>query len=285
MYRRELGRTGHRSTLIALGGAVFIYPVSREEEEEFIRLFLDHGVNHIDVAPTYGDAEVRLGPWVKEYRENLFLACKTGKRTKNEAWQELTRSLQRLQTEYFDLYQLHGLDDPEELKTALGENGAMRAILDAKDQNLVRHIGITSHNPENIMRALESFDFDTILLPVNYVLLAHPQPQNDFRPVLSLAKKRGCGVIAMKSIAKGPWLTEKRTHNTWYEPFATQPEIDRALWFTLSQNVTTAASSSDIRIAKMQLDAAERFSTMSKEEEQDLLVKAAEYSPLFPRKQ
>lgn len=89
----------------------------------------------------------------------------------------------------------------------------------------------------------------------------------------------------MKSIAKGPWLTEKRTHNTWYEPFATQPEIDRALWFTLSQNVTTAASSSDIRIAKMQLDAAERFSTMSKEEQQDLLVKAAEYSPLFPRKQ
>lgn len=203
MDRRELGRTGHRSTLIALGGAVFIYPVSREEEEEFIRLFLDHGVNHIDVAPTYGDAEVRLGPWVKEYRENLFLACKTGKRTKNEAWQELTRSLQRLQTEYFDLYQLHGLDDPEELKTALGENGAMRAILDAKDQGLVRHIGITSHNPENIMRALESFDFDTILLPVNYVLLAHRQPQNDFRPVLSLAKKRGSGRHSYEVYSEG----------------------------------------------------------------------------------
>jgi aryl-alcohol dehydrogenase-like predicted oxidoreductase len=285
MEKRDLGRTGHRSTLITLGGAIFIYQVSREEEEEFMRLFLDHGINHIDVAPTYGDAEIRLGPWVKEYRKNLFLACKTGKRTKNEAWEELRRSLLRLQTDYFDLYQLHGLDDPEELKIALGENGAIRAILDAKEQGLVKYIGITSHNPENIARALASFDFETILLPVNYVLLAHPQPQNDYRPVLSMAKKRELGVIAMKSIAKGPWPTEKRTHNTWYEPFTTQQEIDEALWFTLSQNVATAATSSDIRVAKMQLDAAERFSTMSEEEQQRLLVKAADYRPLFPRKQ
>jgi len=285
MEKRDLGRTGHRSTLVTLGGAIFIYPVSHEEEHEFMKLFFDHGVNHIDVAPSYGDAEIRLGPWVKEYRGNIFLACKTGKRTENEAWEELRRSLQRLQTDYFDLYQLHALDDPEQLRIALGENGAMRAILDAKEQGLVKHIGITSHNPENIMRALTSFEFDTILLPVNYVLLAHPHPQNDYRPVLSLAKKRGLGIIAMKSIAKGPWPTEKRTHNTWYEPFATQEEIDQALWFTLSQDVTTATTSSDISIAKMQLDAAERFNTMSEQEQQELLIKAAEYRPLFPRKQ
>jgi aryl-alcohol dehydrogenase-like predicted oxidoreductase len=283
MEKRALGRTGHESTLMTLGGAVFIYPVSQEEGDAFIKLALDHGVNHIDVAPTYGDAELKLGKWVKEYRGNLFLACKTGKRTRKEAWEELGRSLKRLQTDHFDLYQLHGLDDPKELKIALGDEGAMRAILDAKEQGLVRHIGITSHNPENIMRALEGFDFDTVLLPVNYVLKAHAEPTNDYEPVLSLAKKRGLGVIAMKSVAKGPWPTKERAHDTWYQPFDTQKDVDAAVWFTLSQGVTTAASCSDMRIAEMMLDAAERFEPMNKEKQRELIARASRYKPLFPR--
>lgn len=282
MEKRTLGRTGHKSTLITLGGAIFIYPISDAEEDAFIRLALDHGVNHIDVAPTYGDAETRLGKWVKEYRGNLFLACKTSKRTKKEALEELSRSLKRLQTDFFDLYQLHGLDDPEELRIALGEDGAVRAILEAKEQGLVKYIGITSHNPENILRALKGFDFDTILLPVNYVLRAHPEPKNDYQPVLSIAKEKNLGVIAMKSIAKGPWPTDERTFNTWYQPFHTQREVDEALWFTLSQHVATAASSSDIRIAKMMIDAAERYTPMKEEEQQKLLLKASTYRPLFP---
>lgn len=282
MEKRTLGRTGHKSTLIALGGAIFIYPISDAEEDAFIRFALDHGVNHIDVAPTYGDAETRLGKWVKEYRGNLFLACKTSKRTKKEALEELSRSLKRLQTDFFDLYQLHGLDDPEELRIALGEDGAIRAILEAREQGLVKYIGITSHNPENILRALKGFDFDTILLPVNYVLRAHPEPKNDYQPVLSIAKERNVGVIAMKSIAKGPWPTDERTFNTWYQPFHTQREVDEALWFTLSQRVATAASSSDIRIAKMMIDAAERYTPMKEEEQQKLLLKASMYRPLFP---
>jgi len=292
MEKRILGRTGHRSTLITLGGAavrptglsVQRLPNTREESEAFIKFALDHGVNHIDVAPTYGGgmAETILGRWVKEYRENLFLACKTNKRTKKEAAEELSRSLKNLQTDYFDLYQLHGLDDPEELRIALSEDGAMRAILEAKKQGLVKYIGITSHNPENILRALEAFDFDTVLLPVNYVLRAHPEPRNDYEPVLALAKKRNLGVIAMKSVAKGPWPTEERTHDCWYQPFDTQREVDEALRFTLSQGVTTAASSSDIRIARMMIDAAERFTPM-KEEQQELLLKASTYRPLFPR--
>lgn len=282
MEKRTLGRTGHKSTLIALGGAIFIYPISHAEEDAFIRLALDHGVNHIDVAPIYGDAEIRLGKWVKEYRGNLFLACKTSKRTKKEAWEELSRSLRRLQTDFFDLYQLHGLDDPEELRIALGEDGAIRAILEAREQGLVKYIGITSHNPENILRALKSFDFDTILLPVNYVLRAHPEPKNDYQPALSIAKKKNLGVIAMKSIAKGPWPTDERTFNTWYQPFHTQREVDEALWFTLSQRIATVASSSDIRIAKMMIDAAERYTPMKEEEQQKLLLKASTYRPLFP---
>ena len=270
--------------MVALGGAG-IRPTTRSESDEFIKFALDHGVNHIDVAPTYGNgmAEDILGKWVKEYRENLFVACKTQKRTGKEASEQLNRSLKNLQTDHFDLYQLHGLDDPEELRIALSEEGAVAAILDAKKHGLVKNIGITSHNPVNIMKALQSFDFDTVLLPVNYVLHAHPEPKNDYAPVLSLAEKRNLGVIAMKSVAKGPWPTEERTHNTWYQPFSTQKEVDEAVWFTLSQYVTTAASSSDIRIARMMIDAAERYAPMEEKEQQKLQLKAAAYKPLFPR--
>lgn len=283
MEKRPLGRTGHRSTLITLGGAVFIYPLTLKEGDDFIKFALEHGVNHIDVAPTYGDAELRLGKWVKEYRGNLFLACKTRKRTNREAAEELNRSLKRLQTDHFDLYQLHGLDEPEELRIALSEQGAINALLEAKEQDLVKHIGITSHNPENILRALEAFDFDTILLPVNYVLRAHPVPKNNYEPVLALAEKRNLGIIAIKSVAKGPWPTEDRIHNTWYQPFDNQREIDEALWFTLSQHVTTAASSSDIQVAKMMIDAAERYTPLNTERQRELLQKASTYKPLFPR--
>jgi predicted aldo/keto reductase-like oxidoreductase len=282
MEKRNLGRTGHKSTLITLGGAIFMYPISDAEEKAFIRFALDHGVNHVDVAPTYGDAETRLGKWVKEYRKNLFVGCKTNKRTKKEAWEELNKSLKLLQTDHFDLYQLHALNDPEELKTALSKDGAIKAAQEAKKQGLVKFIGITSHNPENILRAIEGFDFDTVLLPVNYVLHAHPEPKNDYEPVLSLAKKRNIGVIAIKSVAKGPWPTDQKTSNTWYEPFSTQKEVDKAVRFTLSQNVTTVASSSDIRIAKMMIEAAERYTPMKQEEQQELLLKASTYKPLFP---
>ena len=260
-----------------------MHPISSKEEESFVRFFIDRGVNHIDVAPTYGDAEFRLGRWVKEYRKNLFLGCKTGKRTKKEASEELKRSLAQLQTDYLDLYQLHGLDDPEELKVALGENGAMNTMLEAKQQGIVKNIGITSHNPENILRALAAFDFDSVLFPVNYVLRAHPVPTNNYEPVLSLTKQRNLGVIAMKSMAKGPWPTGKKTHNCWYQPFQTQKEVDEALWFTLSQGVTTAATSSDQQVARMMIDAAERYTPMKKSEQQELLKKASELMPLFPR--
>jgi len=282
MEKRVLGRTGHKSTLISFGAAVFIYPTSEKEGDNFIKFALDRGVNHVDVAPTYGDAEQRLGKWIQEYRSNLFLACKTGKWMKEEAANELRESLRRLQTDYFDLYQLHGLDDYEELKIALGENGAIEAILEAKEQDLVKYVGITSHNPNNLMKALKIFDFDTVLLPVNYVLQAHPDPQNNYEPVLEYAKKKNIGVIAMKSAAKGPWPTKKRTHNTWYQPFNTRIGIDEALRFTLSQNVATATSSSDIKIAKMMIDAAEGFTSLSDEKQKGLLLKAAKYKPLFP---
>ena len=281
MKKRPLGKTGHSSTLVTLGGAIFIYPLG-EEGDSFVKYALDQGVNHIDVAPTYGNAEIRLGKWVKEYRDDVFLACKTGKRTKQEAAEELRASLEHLQTDYLDLYQFHGLDTSEDLQTVIRENGALQAFKEAKEEGLINHIGITSHNPENIMRALESIELDTILLPVNYGLCAHPEPTNDYRPVLEKAKEQEIGVIAMKAVAKGPYMGEK-TRNCWYQPFTNQKEIKEAIRFTLSQNVTTAATSSDLEIARMTLDAAVNFIPMEKDEQNELIRKAANYKPLFPR--
>lgn len=283
MEKRTLGRTGHKSTLITLGGAS-VRQTTRKESDEFIKYALDRGVNHIDVAPTYGggSSEGILGEWVKEYRKNLFVACKTQKRTKKEVAEELNRSLKNLQTDYFELYQLHALDDPEELRIALSEDGAINAILEAKEEGLVKYIGITSHNPVNIVKALESFSFDTVLLPVNYVLHAHIEPKNDYEQVLSLAKKRNLGVIAMKVAAKGPWPTDEKPYNTWYQPFDTQQEINESLRFTLSQFVTTAASSSDIRIAMMMIEAAGRYAPLNEKDQIELIQKASTYKPLFP---
>jgi aryl-alcohol dehydrogenase-like predicted oxidoreductase len=285
METRPLGRTGHDSSLITLGGHV-AQPEIRDEVDEYIQYALDHGVNHVDIAPTYGsgEAEIILGEWVREYRDDLFLACKTRKRTKREAAKELQESLKRLQTDYFDLYQFHALDPPGELETVMGEDGALKAVLEAREEGQVNYIGITSHNPQNILRALEAFPLDTVLLPVNYVLHAHPEPRNDYEPVLALAKERNVGVIAMKAAAKGPWPTEERPYRTWYQPFHIQGEVDEALWFTLTQDVTTAAHSSDLRIGKMMIDAAERYKPLTQEKQRELIQKAANYNPLFPRK-
>jgi aryl-alcohol dehydrogenase-like predicted oxidoreductase len=284
MQKRALGRTGHKSTLVTLGGAIFIYPISEKHENDFIKYAMDKGINHIDVAPTYGDAEERMGKWVKEYRDNIYLACKTRERTREKAHSQLKESLKKLQTDYFDLYQFHGLDSEEELNTVLGENGALEAVLEAKEEGMINHIGITSHNPENIMLALERFAFDTVLLPVNYVLEAHPEPKNDYRPVLEIAKERDIGIIAMKSGAKGPWPSQEKTRNTWYQPFETRKEIEESVVYTLSQTVTTVASSSDIGVAKMMIEAAENFAPMDASNQKRLIEKALEYKPLFPRR-
>lgn len=282
MEKRRLGRTGQMSTIAAFGGAA-VSRVSQEEADAVIQLALSHGVNHIDVAPTYGDAELRLRPWMKKHRDDLFLACKTGKRTKEEAAEELNGSLERLGVDYFDLYQLHGLDDLKELDTALGPGGAMEAILEAQDEGLVRHIGITSHRIPTILEALRRFDFDTVLFPLNYVLRRHRHPENDYEPLLKIVKEKNVGTIVMKAFAKQPWPTEEHKYQTWYEPFDKQPEIDMCLWFALSQGVTTAASAGDVRLVPKMISAAERYKELSREEQERLMESAANLKPLFPR--
>ena len=282
MERRRLGRTGQMSSVLTLGGAAF-WRVPQAEADRVIELALEHGVNHIDVAPTYGEAELRLKKWMEEHRDEFFLACKTRHRTRDEAAEQLRASLGRLGVEHFDLYQLHGLDKPEELETALGEGGAIEAILEAQEEGLVDHIGITSHVPPTAIEAIKRFDFDTVLFPLNFILKRHPAPENDYEPLLELAKERDMGTIAMKAFTRRPWPTEERRYETWYEPWDTQLEIDRALWFTLSQGVTTAASAGDVRLFGMMVDAAERYSELTPGEQEELVASASGLRPLFPR--
>jgi len=282
MEKRRLGRTGHMSSILTLGCYAIGFTPQREADE-VMELALEHGVNHLDVAPTYGEAELRLRKWMREHRDDFFLACKTRERTREGAAAEMSRSLERLGVDHFDLYQLHGLDDLGELEVALGEGGAMEAITAAREEGVVSHIGITSHNPLTALEALRRFDFDTVLFPLNYILLRHAVPENDYRPLLRLAKERDVGTIAMKAFTKQPWQTEERRYQTWYEPWDTQPEIDRALWFALSQGVTTAASAGDPRLFSMIVDAAERYRELSRREQEELVASAAGLRPLFPR--
>jgi aryl-alcohol dehydrogenase-like predicted oxidoreductase len=282
MEKRRLGRTGHMSTVITFGCAA-LGNVSQDEADDSIKLALSHGVNHFDVAPTYREAELRLCPWMKEHRDDIFLACKTGKRTKKEAAEELNRSLKRLGVDYFDLYQFHGLDDLKELDIAFGPDGALEAMLEARDKGVVKYIGITSHRPQTHIEALKRFGLDTVLFPLNFVLRRHRVPENDYGPLLKLAEQKDAGVIVMKAFAKQTWSTEKHAYRTWYEPFDTQVDIDRCLWFALSQGVTTVASAGDIRLIPKILDAAERYRKLSKDEQDQLIGSATNLKPLFPR--
>jgi aryl-alcohol dehydrogenase-like predicted oxidoreductase len=283
MEKRRLGRTGHMSSIMALGCAS-LGGVAQKEADRITDLAISHGVNHFDVAPTYGEAELRLRPCMKEHRDEIFLACKTGKRTKKEAAEELQRSLDRIGVDHIDLYQFHGLDDLKELEIAFGPDGALQAMLEAKDKGIIKYIGITSHRPPTIIEALKRFDLDTVLFPLNFVLQKHRQGENDYEPILKIAKERGIGTIVMKAFAKQPWQTEKHAYGTWYEPFESQADIDRCLWFALSQDVTTAASAGDTVLVPKIIDAAERYHKLSAKEQAHIVESAANLKPLFPQK-
>lgn len=282
MEKRRLGRTGHMSSIMALGCAS-LGEVAQEEANRITDLAISHGVNHFDVAPTYGEAELRLRPCMKEHRDEVFLACKTGKRAKKEAAEELQRSLERMGVDHIDLYQFHGLDDLQELEIAFGPDGALQAMLEARDQGIIKYIGMTSHRPPTIIEALKRFDLDTVLFPLNFVLRKHRQDENDYEPILKIAKERDIGTIVMKAFAKQPWQTEKHAFDTWYEPFESQADIDRCLWFALSQDVTTAASAGDTSLVPRIIDAAERYHKLSAKEQADIVESAANLKPLFPQ--
>ena len=283
MEKRRFGRTGHMSTVVIFGAAA-ISNVSQAEADRAIELALQHGVNHIDVAPSYGEAELRLGPWMSSIRKDVFLGCKTLERSKEGARTELHRSLERLQTDHFDLYQLHAVNDLDELNKALAPGGALEAIVEARDEGLVRYIGITGHGlqaPGVFIEALKRFDFDSVLFPINFVLYANPSYRRDAESLLALAAERDIGTMVIKAIAKGPWDDRPHTYTTWYEPFDDQAHVDRCVWFALSQPITGLCSVGDTKLLPLFLDAAERYRPLSPAEQAELIAEANAFQPLF----
>ena len=285
METRIFGRTGTRISIIAMGGCGLGY-VDQDEADKAVKLAMDHGINMIDVAPTYGNAELRLHPWIQKCRNDFFLAEKTGARTKKRAWRQLNRSLQHLGTKYFDLYQFHAVSSIDELDQILGKDGAMEAFKEAKETGLIKHIGITVHEDVRVLqKALElSDDFDTVLLPVYVAAIVNPNPINDFRRILQITREKNIGVTAIKSISRGRWRGDHH-YITWYEPLDNQELVDQAVWFTLSQEgVTTYSLPCDVRLWPLVLDSVKRYRKLNDEEQEKIvdLARKHNFQPLFP---
>ena len=283
MERRRLGRTGHMSTVVTFGAAG-IGRVDQETADRAVETALAHGVNHVDVAPRYGEAEVRLRPWMARIRSRIFLGCKTGQRTREEASAELSRSLERLGTDRLDLYQLHAVGKLHELDQCTAPGGALEALVEAREAGLVRWLGITGHThdaPRTHLEALRRFDFDTVMFPLNFVLWADPRYREDAQALLEECRRRDVGVHIIKTVARDPWGDRPRTHTTWYEPFTDQAIIDQAVAFVLSRPVTTLCSVGDVTVLPRVLEAAERFQALEAPAEAALLATAGDYHSPF----
>ncbi len=257
------GRTGHNSTRTLFGAAAF-WGTPQAEANKTLDLLLEYGVNHIDTAASYGDAELRLGPWLKHHRDEFFLATKTEKRTYNAAKEELHRSLELLKTDHVDLWQMHILVEPDEWETAMGPGGALEAFIEAREQGLTRFLGVTGHGvtvAQMHLKSLERFDFDSVLLPYNPTMMQNPQYAADFEQLMTVCQQKNVAIQTIKALSKGPWGDKPKTHNTWYEPFSTQAEIDLAVQWVLSRPGVFLNTVGDTTLLPMVLDAASRVDT------------------------
>jgi aryl-alcohol dehydrogenase-like predicted oxidoreductase len=280
---QPFGRTGHMSTR-TLFGAAALGRVTQAEADATLEVLLQCGVNHIDTAASYGDAELRIGPWMGQHRQHFFLATKTGERAYQQAREEFHRSLERLRVDRVDLLQLHNLVDPGEWEMAMGPGGALEAAVEAREEGLVRFIGVTGHGvtaPAMHGRSLERFDFDSVLLPCNYLMMRNRQYAADFEALAALCQKRNVAVQTIKSIARREWGDTPRSRNTWYEPLEEQADIDRAVHWVLGWPGIFLNTAGDIHVLPRVLDAASRFDTAPSEAEMREMVRRLEMAPLF----
>ena len=277
------GRTGHMSSR-AIFGAAALSDVSQSDADRTLDLLLEYGINHIDTAASYGESELRIGPWMKTYRNRFFLATKTGLRTYKEAKEEFERSLERLRVDSVDMIQLHYLVGEEEWEVAMGPGGVLEYLIEARDQGLVRFIGVTGHDvavARMHQKSLERYDFDSVLLPLNYLMMQNPIYAGGFQEVLRLAEERNFAVQTIKSITRRPYLPDQRTHATWYEPLTDQESVDKAVHWVLGQEGIFLNTVGDITVLPKVLDAASRFDERPSDEAMQSMVKEWAMEPLF----
>jgi predicted aldo/keto reductase-like oxidoreductase len=282
LERRLLGKTKEELSIVGFGGIVAA-KVTQKEANNYVSEAIDYGVNYFDVAPTYFDAEDRMGPALEGKRHNIFLACKTEDRSKEGARVLLEQSLRKLKTDYFDLYQFHAVTTLEDVNKIFAPNGAMETFLKAKQQGLIRYIGFSAHSEEAALALMNQYDFDTILFPINWVNIFN----SNFGPkVIEKAKEKEMGILAIKGMARTVLNKDKENKypKAWYETIEYKELATLAYKFTLSQPITAAVPPGDIEHFRWAVEAAKDFKIITKEEERYLREKATGVKSLFPLK-
>ncbi|MEA3342156.1 MAG: aldo/keto reductase [Chloroflexota bacterium] len=281
--KQSFGRTSHVSARTIFGAAA-LGTVTQDKADRAMELLAYYEIDHIDTAPMYGDAELRIGSWMERHRQKLFLATKTDQCTYREAWEQFQRSLDRLRVNQVDLLQLHDLVDPEEWEIATGPDGALEAAIKARRQGLTRFIGVTARGvtaPAMHQRSLERFGFDTVSLPYNYVIMQNSQYAADFEALMALCQERNVAVQTTKSIARGAWGDKTRIHTTWYEPLEKQDAIDKAVHWVMGRPKVFLNTVGDLQLLPKMLEAASRFRVAPSEEVMEALVIEQGMAPLF----
>jgi aryl-alcohol dehydrogenase-like predicted oxidoreductase len=279
----EFGRTGHRSSRVIFGAAG-LSRVDQDRADSVLEILLEFGVNHIDTAAAYGDSELRIRPWLATHRDDFFLATKTGDRTGAGARASLERSLERLGVDQVDLIQLHNLVEDDEWATAHGPGGAVEALVQARDEGLVRFIGVTGHGLRIAgmhRRSLERFDFDSVLFPYNFALLRNPAYRHDVEALLERCAERDVAVQTIKSMARRRWQDDSSPHLSWYEPIDDGDPVGRAVRWVLARPRLFLNTSSDTRLLRSTLQAAANGGPAPSDEEMEADAVAMGVEPLF----
>jgi aryl-alcohol dehydrogenase-like predicted oxidoreductase len=279
----QFGKTGHESSRTIFGAAAFMR-ASQEVADQTLPMLLRHGINHIDVAASYGDAELRLGPWMERHRDDFFLATKTNERSYESARDQIKRSLERMRVASVDLIQLHNLTDENGWQQAMAPGGALEAVVAAKEQGLARFAGVTGHGvavARMHLRSLERYAFDSVLLPFNHAMMQNPEYARDFEELLDVCQERGVAVQTIKGITLGPWGEKERSTTTWYEPLQDQHEIDLAVHWVLGRQGVFLNTASDVNLLPKVLEAAERFSARPTDAQMEHLSRERSMAPLF----
>ncbi|HEX5878343.1 MAG TPA: aldo/keto reductase [Actinomycetota bacterium] len=286
MEQRRLGRLGHQSSVLIYGAAA-LAEVDQATADASVQLALDAGINHFDVAASYGDAELRLGPWMPDIRGRIFLATKTGLRDREGAWAQINQSLERIQTDHVDLIQVHAVGDLEELDLVTRPGGSLEAVVRARDEGLAGAVGITGHGhqaPATHLEALRRFPFDTVLTPLNYVLGQNPAYLADYQALVAEIQAQDAGLMIIKVASRRNWPEgpDGHSYTTWYEPFDDQERVGAAVAWVLSHpEVTGIATPGDVRLLPLVIEAERRLGEIGLAEAEQVLGHATDYSSPF----